>query len=132
MTRDTSVSKTRIGLRDIAKAAGVSVMAVSLALRDNPKISLPTRDRIHRLADKLGYHPDPELTRLMRHLRSSRTRQGQTSMAIIDLSQSLAENKNSYGSKIRQGATERAKALGLGVTIIKGAEYKGNFKHILN
>lgn len=132
MARNTPTSQSRIGLRDIAKVAGVSVMAVSLALRDNPKISQPTRERIHRLADKLGYHPDPELTRLMRHLRTSRTREGRTSMAIIDLYRSLADHADGYITQIRQGAADRAKQLGLGVTLIKGAEYKSNFKHILN
>ena len=107
-------------------------MAVSLALRDNPKISQPTRERIRRLADKLGYHPDPELTRLMRHLRSSRTREGRTSLAIVDLHRNPTDIEGGYMAQIRQGAAARAKQLGLGVTLIKGAEYKGNFKHILN
>lgn len=132
MARNVPSSQSRIGLRDIAKAAGVSVMAVSLALRDNPKISKPTRERIRRLADKLGYHPDPEITRLMRHLRTSRTREGRTSMAIIDLSRTLTDRGDSYINQICQGAAERAKQLGLGVTMIRGAEYKNNFKHILN
>jgi DNA-binding LacI/PurR family transcriptional regulator len=132
MASPTSSSPSRIGLREIAHAAGVSVMAVSLALRDNPKISQPTRERIHRLAKKLGYHPDPELTRLMRHLRTSRTREGRTGLAIIDLYRNLAEPADGYTAQIREGATERAKQLGLAVTLIKSAEYKSNFKHILN
>ena len=132
MARTVPTSQSRIGLRDIAKAASVSVMAVSLALRDNPKISQPTRERIRRLADKLGYHPDPEITRLMRHLRTSRTREGRTSMAIIDLYRTLTDREDGYITQIRQGAAERAKQLGLGVTMVKGAEYKNNFKHILN
>ncbi|HVU15440.1 MAG TPA: LacI family DNA-binding transcriptional regulator [Candidatus Didemnitutus sp.] len=132
MARGIPSVRNRIGLRDIAAAAGVSVMAVSLALRDNPKISQATRERIHRLADKLGYHPDPEITRLMRLLRSSRTREGRTSMAIVDLYRSRDDPEDGYIAQIRQGAATRAKQLGLGVTMIRGADYKNNFKQILN
>jgi LacI family transcriptional regulator len=132
MASPSSAPPTRVGLRDIAAAAGVSVMAVSLALRDNPKISSATRDRIRRFAEKLGYHPDPELTRLMRHLRTSRTREGHTGLAIVDLNRSPAGAEDGYMIQIRNGATARARQLGLGVTLLKSADYDGNFKHIVN
>ena len=51
-------------------------MTVSLALRDSPKISAVTRERIRKIALQLGYQPDPELSRLLKHLRLSRTAQG--------------------------------------------------------
>ncbi|HEY4302758.1 MAG TPA: LacI family DNA-binding transcriptional regulator [Candidatus Didemnitutus sp.] len=132
MSRTSFAPRIRVGLRDIAEAAGVSVMAVSLALRDNPKISRSTRERIRRFADQLGYHPDPELTRLMRHLRTSRTREGRTGLAIIDLNRSPSGVDDGYMAQIRQGAMERARQLGLGVTPILSADYEGNFKHLMN
>ena len=73
MPRPQPPAKIRVGLREVAAAAKVSVMTVSLALRDNPRISATTRERVKRLAAELGYHPDPELSRLMNHLRVSRT-----------------------------------------------------------
>ena len=73
MTRPPAPTPGRIGLRQIAEAAGVCLMTVSLSLRDSPKISVATRERVCRLAGQLGYRPDPELSRLMKHLRSSRT-----------------------------------------------------------
>ncbi|MHB0940064.1 MAG: LacI family DNA-binding transcriptional regulator [Armatimonadota bacterium] len=44
-----------ISMRQLAKLAGVSVGTVSLALRDNPRISAATRQRIQVLAEQHGY-----------------------------------------------------------------------------
>jgi DNA-binding LacI/PurR family transcriptional regulator len=50
--------------QDIAKAAGVNRATVSLALREHPSIPAVTRNRIQKIATKLGYTPDPMLTAL--------------------------------------------------------------------
>ena len=47
-----------IRLKDVAERAGVSVMTVSKVLRDAPDISAPTKARIRRLAEEMGYVPD--------------------------------------------------------------------------
>lgn len=47
-----------IRLKDIAQQAGVSVMTVSKALRDEPDVSATTKTRIKLLAQQLGYVPD--------------------------------------------------------------------------
>lgn len=44
-------------IKDIARRAGVSESAVSLALNDRPGVSPATRERIRRLADQLGWRP---------------------------------------------------------------------------
>lgn len=59
-------------MQEIADAAGVSRMAVSLALRNSPKISVATATRIRRLADELGYRPNPMVSALMTQLRRAR------------------------------------------------------------
>lgn len=50
-----SVGKKRVSIKDVARAAGVAYSTVSRALNDNPRISKETRDRIHRLAEEMGY-----------------------------------------------------------------------------
>ena len=45
-------------LKDIAERAGVSVMTVSKALRDEPDVSAATKARIKLLAQQMGYVPD--------------------------------------------------------------------------
>jgi LacI family transcriptional regulator len=58
-------TKKRPTIRDIAKLAGVSHVTVSRALRSNPRISAPTRERIKKIANEIGYRPDPVLSALM-------------------------------------------------------------------
>jgi len=47
-----------VRLKDIARHAGVSVMTVSKALRDEPDVSATTKVRIKGLAQQMGYVPD--------------------------------------------------------------------------
>jgi len=47
-----------VRLKDIAQLAGVSVMTVSKALRDEPDVSAATKTRIKHLAQEAGYVPD--------------------------------------------------------------------------
>lgn len=126
MTRNLSAEKARVGLRDVAAAAKVCVMTVSLALRDNPRISAETRERVKRLANELGYHPDPELSRLMNHLRASRTVRGRVGVAIVDFYPTANYVENVYNAKIRAGAEQRAAELGFSVTTMHAAEHGGN------
>ena len=46
-----------VSQREIAAAAGVSVSAVSLALRNHPKVSPQVRARIHAIAKRMGISP---------------------------------------------------------------------------
>lgn len=45
-------------LRDIADEVGISVSAVSMALRDHPRIGDETKARVTEVADRLGYVPN--------------------------------------------------------------------------
>lgn len=47
-------------------------MTVSYALRDNPKVPPATRQRIRKIAESLGYRPDPLIQRLSAHLANAR------------------------------------------------------------
>jgi len=124
-------TKPRVGLRDIAAAAGVCLMTVSLSLRGSPKISAATRHRIQVLAEQMGYQPDPEISRLMRHLRSSRTTQGKVGLVIIDFYPSADFAENSYNQRIRQVAIQRATELGFSTTVLHAAAFDFNLKHLL-
>ena len=55
----------RVSIKDIAKAAGVSHSTVSRALSDNPLVSTETKERIQRLARKMGYSPDAQARSLV-------------------------------------------------------------------
>ncbi len=55
--------------RDIARALGISQVAVSMALRNNPDISAALRKKIQACAEQMGYRPNPAATALA-HSRS--------------------------------------------------------------
>jgi DNA-binding LacI/PurR family transcriptional regulator len=52
---------TRVSMREIAARLGVSHVTVSMALRDNPRVSVAMRDKVKQLAEEMGYRPDPML-----------------------------------------------------------------------
>jgi len=54
----------RISLRDIAKQVGVSHVTISLGLRNDPRIPPERCKQIQRVAERLGYRPDPMLSSL--------------------------------------------------------------------
>ncbi|MBQ1314571.1 MAG: LacI family DNA-binding transcriptional regulator, partial [Erysipelotrichaceae bacterium] len=58
-----------VSMKEIAKSCGVSVATVSKALSDKPDISKPTRDRIRKVAEEMGYM----LNASARALKTNRT-----------------------------------------------------------
>lgn len=47
-----------VTIKDIAKQAGVSYSTVSKALRDSPLVKSPTKNKIIKIAEELGYQPN--------------------------------------------------------------------------
>ena len=72
-----------VTLLDVAQACGYSVSTVSIVLSEAPlsrNVAAATRERIRKMARKLGYHPDA-------HARSLRRRRSQTiAVLAYDLS----------------------------------------------
>lgn len=61
-------STERVTIADVADAAGVSKMSVTLAFRSNSRVSAETRERIFKIADELHYIPN----QAARQLRSGK------------------------------------------------------------
>jgi DNA-binding LacI/PurR family transcriptional regulator len=51
------LSQPRVGIKEIAQKAGVSVATVSMSLGDYPQISERTRQRIRLISRQMGYQP---------------------------------------------------------------------------
>lgn len=66
------MAAARITQADVARRAGVHRTTVSLALKDHPRIPASTRKRVRRIADKLGYIPDPMLASLVAYRTQKR------------------------------------------------------------
>ena len=97
----------------IADEAGVSRMAVSLALRNSPKISVATRHKIHQIAQRLGYRPNPLVSALMTQLRDIRRVPRPTTLAYVT-AYPTADGWRRPGPFVDfyDGARGRAEALG--------------------
>jgi len=87
-------------------------MTISLALRNHPRISEATRNRVRQLAKLRGYTPDPQISTLMHHLRTRRQKRLQA--VIAALTTMTRQQTNQYSQNIANSARERAIELGFG------------------
>src|ERR1043166_1559662 len=76
-------SKMSPNLREIAARAGVSHTTVSLALRGDLRLPVRTRQRIEKIAQRLGYQRDATLGELMARLRTIRARPAHAALGFI-------------------------------------------------
>jgi DNA-binding LacI/PurR family transcriptional regulator len=113
----SSQKEARPTLLQIARSAGVSLAAVSMALRNHPRIGADTKARIHAVAKRLGYRPDPELSRLMLHLRAAKTTSYEETIAYVCDFVRLRDWYWLSQSDYYLGAIDRAAELGYRVEI---------------
>jgi DNA-binding LacI/PurR family transcriptional regulator len=66
MTTDSDAPGRPAGLRDVAKAVGVSLATASLAINGQPGVAEETRRRIVAAAEQLGYRANPQAQALRR------------------------------------------------------------------
>ena len=100
-------------MQQIADEAGVSHMAVSLALRNSPKISPPTAARIRVIAERLGYRPNPLVSALMTQLRHSKEVKKPSTLAYVTAYPTIDGWKRPGPFlEFFEGAQARAEALG--------------------
>ncbi len=112
-TKKHAAKAPRATLGDIARAAGVSRATVSRALNDNPMISAPVRERIQKLAKRLGYRPDPEVARLLGYLKRSRKVRMESVVAVLNAYDPPERMRaEAYTQRLLHGARKRAEELG--------------------
>jgi LacI family transcriptional regulator len=75
---------TPVTMSVIAAEAGCSKNTVSLALRGSPQIPAATREKIRRIAERLGYQPNAVVSQLMAQLRSNQTTRFQAKLALVN------------------------------------------------
>ena len=105
----------RPNMQQIADAAAVSKSAVSLALRNDPRIPESTRARIQQIAKKMGYQRNPVVDTLMSQLRAGRQPGFQANLALINCAPFENLSSNHTFSRLREGVLERSRKLGYGV-----------------
>lgn len=109
----------RVTQRMVAEAAGVSVAAVSMALRGSAQLPEATRRRIRAVAEEMGYRVNPVLAAGMAQVRH---RKAATVGAVLCLlhTQPLEEIRRWAGTQaIVDGAMARAAALGYRLELVQ-------------
>lgn len=102
-----------MNLRHLARLAGLSPSAVSLALRNSPKISLATRRRVRRLAERNGYRPDPAIVTMMSHLRKTQALRQQACFGVISFYDDPQPwERSRHLTRLYEGMKVRAEQLG--------------------
>jgi DNA-binding LacI/PurR family transcriptional regulator len=99
-------------LAEIAQSVGVSKMTVSRALRGERHVNPVVAEQIRLVANRLGYVPDPEVARLMTHLRQSRSGASRQTLAFVWSDPPQVRTRTMWSRLLLSGATERATALG--------------------
>jgi LacI family transcriptional regulator len=100
-------------MKTIAAEAKVSVMTVSLALRNFPRISDETKKKVLGIAERLGYRPNPMVSNLMIHIRSSRPVPYQANLAYLTAFETARGwEKHPVAALAYQGMCQRAKDVG--------------------
>jgi DNA-binding LacI/PurR family transcriptional regulator len=107
------MNERRVTQQEVARRARVHRTTVSLALSDSPRIPAKTKARIKRIAQELGYAPDPMLTALIAYRSQRRPAAFHGTLAW------LANTQVGYDWKLvphfrdyYEGAAARARACG--------------------
>lgn len=98
------MSAKRIGIRDVAERAGVSISSVSNGLNRPEMVSAAVLQRVRRAADELGYVP----LQAAQQLRAGRS--GLLGMTVINIA-------NPFFGEMVAGAEDAASASGLRVLV---------------
>ncbi len=95
-------------------------MTVSLALRDDPRISASTRERVALVAQEMGYRRNPYLTALARQIRSAKQTHLKATIAYLSFFDAPGKQRSTtrhedWREDFFIGAKNQAEMLGFGV-----------------
>lgn len=100
-------------MADVAKEAKVHVTTVSLALRNHPRLPAETRIRIQRVAERLGYRPDPFLQALVAYRGMTMPRRNPPTLAYVtNWNTRLGWQNTTAHPQFHSGALRKATELG--------------------
>ena len=107
------MNERRTTLADVARAAGVHVTTVSLALRNHPRLPPETRERLQALARKMGYAPDPLLRALVAYRGRTMERRAPSTLAYVtNWDSAWGWKKVTAHPNFYEGARSKAEELG--------------------
>jgi transcriptional regulator with XRE-family HTH domain len=102
-----------ITLSDIARRLGISKMTVSRALRGERHVGAVMREKVRQVAEEMGYRPDPEIAKLMTHMRRTRAKAAPRTLAFVWAERDADEiAASSWSQQLVLGARRQAHRLG--------------------
>lgn len=100
-------------MNDIALRLGISKMTVSRALRGGKHVEAELKGKILQAAAELGYRPDPEIAKLMTHMRRTRKTSAPQTLAFVWAERSPEDiGRSSWSQRLARGAHRQAERLG--------------------
>ncbi|CAN5624971.1 hypothetical protein BH09VER1_BH09VER1_14080 [soil metagenome] len=119
--------------RQIARLAGVSVAAVSLALRNRPGVSAATRQRIRDIVAQTGYRPNPLVTALMTRHRVHGTRRIRAIIALLT-HENLDPSRALHSTPIEfeEGARRACEEMGFALEVFWWKDFKENARRLFS
>ncbi|MGE9296280.1 MAG: LacI family DNA-binding transcriptional regulator [Puniceicoccales bacterium] len=102
-------------IRSLAKIAGVSPATVSLALRNDPRISAQVRQRVQDIATREGYKPNPIVSKLIAQVRASKTMNYKSTLAVVNTAEHLQDAEERTVRCWTNASIERASEQGYSV-----------------
>lgn len=110
--RDTDYQASPVNMLMVSRKAGVSPMTVSRVLSNHPNVRGELRNRVMQAAADCGYQPDPELRKLMIHLRKRKAQSRHNKICSLVAEAWKNARASSYFSSLANGARARVASLG--------------------
>jgi DNA-binding LacI/PurR family transcriptional regulator len=102
-----------VSIRQIAEASGYSKASVWLALNRNPRLPEKTRQKILKVADELGYRPNPAYRAMLRQVRAGKPIEYRSTLALFHgFPFPNPEDHFPFHGELVKGFTERANEFG--------------------
>lgn len=100
---------------DVAKRLKLDRSTVSLALRNDPRITLPVRQKVQQMARRLGYFHNPHLSSFMSEIRTGKKSPAKWNIAVLVDRRSLEEWLSATPNyrQYHEGMVARSRELGV-------------------
>lgn len=112
----------RVTMKDLARETGLTVATVSRALSGKDQIADATRGRVRDAAERLGYEPDPALSRLAAW-RWGAEPAAESGLVLAVLSDDERPRFPDYVENRLKGIRARGRELGYGIEILRLREH---------
>lgn len=109
---------SRPTLQDIAQKLGLAKSTVSYALRNDPRVTVATRQLVQQVAQEMGYQRNPLVAAWMHQVRSGQGEETKATLAVITCYNSPQELKtHPSAQRILTGIKQHAKRYGYTVDV---------------